>query len=347
MDELEELLRVAEENAETERLAAVTVQRLYRGATARSIISTQAAACRTIQRVYRGHRGRVRANEAREDRAALEESSVYHYYATIIQRVFKGYYSRRYFHDFFARKAYIESIKKKSEELRQQLDGHMEAQIEKEQDRAEEQAREEFKKVTQNLHHLLSTASTPGVYNPPYVPEDMIPTAFDVPVEEHLRRGVKDFLKTNGLRRVKPSTYAARSRLSVQASSKYGVIEEEKRSTRHYSKLRHLSAEPFVAGSKPKPRPVPGGISLGVEYEEPWRLSRSVRELEHHPSQKAKRVDQKPFHTSVINNRLFEEYERGKSRRSKKSRRGRQARTGGLNDGTMRSMTLASEHTAK
>jgi len=213
------------------------------------------AACCTIQRVYRGHLGRVKSGNAREERAMEQESSVYHYYATVIQRVFNGYYSRKYIHDFFARKAYIESIKEKSQQLREQLSGHMEKQIEvrhadrclvcprlqthagvericwrlacvfgllvvfnnmqAEQIRAEEAARDEFKKVTQNLHHLLSTKSTPGVYNPPYA-QDMVPTAFDVPIEEHLREGVKEVFRTTGLRRVKPAPYTEASRLSVQ-----------------------------------------------------------------------------------------------------------------------------------
>ena len=159
--------------------------------------------------------GRERARAARRERTSREESSVFHYYATVIQRVFNGYYSRKYIHDFFARKAYIESIKQKSQELRDQLSGHMEQQVELEQERAEAAARDEFKKVTQNLHHLLSTASTPGVYNPPYA-QGMVPTAFNVPIEEHLRDGVKELFATQGLKRVKATTYAAESRLSVQ-----------------------------------------------------------------------------------------------------------------------------------
>lgn len=325
VSELEELLSEAKENAAPEREASVRIQKLFRGARTRAAISTQSGACQTIQRVFRGHQGRNLTNDARRARAAHEESSIYHYYATLIQRVFKGFYSRRYKHDFYARKAYIQSIKQKSEELRNQLSGHMETQIEKDEERAEREARDEFKKVTQNLHHLLSTASTPGVYNPPYA-QDMVPTAFDIPIEEHLREGVKDFLKTQGLRRVKPASYASDTKLSVQASSKYDAVKEHERTQKHYGKLRQLSHRPFVAGSKPKPRPVEPSIATGVEFEEPWKLARSTRELEHHPTQKARRVASKPFHTSVINNRLFEDYERANSRKGARKKASRSAR---------------------
>lgn len=242
------------------------------------------------------------------------------------------------------------------------------------QEVAEEKAREEFKKVTQNLHHLLSTQSTPGVYNPPYA-MDQVPTVFGVPVEEHLKRGVKDFIKTNGLHRVKPAPYAAPSRLSVQASSEYGVVERTSRDERRYRKMRHLSAQPFVAGGKPRaPLPEPG-IASGTQFQEAWRAAQSMREKEHSTAMKAARVSHKPFHVSVTRGRLFEEYERsaaaqgrgpggdadaagagatggagagagalssrsatgGGSRRSKKKKKG-------FVD-SMRSLTLASEHT--
>lgn len=355
-EELDALLESADSTRDAENMAALRIQRLFRGAFARGVIAEKAAACCQIQRVYRGHLGRVKAGKARSDRQAQQESSIFHYYATAIQRVFNGYYSRKYIHDFFARKAYIESIKQKSQQLREQLSGHMEKQIEEEEDRAEAAAREEFKKVTQGLHHLLSTKSTPGVYNPPYA-AGMVPTAFDVPIEDHLREGARELLRTTGLRRVKPASYTEQSRLSVQASSKYGVVQEQARTQRRYNRLRHLSARPFLAGSKPKPKPVKPSMSLGTPYEEPWRIARSTRELANLPSQKAKRVTNAPFHTSVIGNRLFEEYERSgrllrggaatvQPRGPRHLAASRGARTTGGLSATKRSVTLASEHTA-
>lgn len=185
-----------------------------------------------------------------------------------------------------------------------------------------------------------------------------------------------------------------------QASSKYGVVQQHNRTQKRYSRLRHLSAQPFVAGAKPKPLPyvlhvlhmaqaclltrvhvvhvvvcvspthrVKPSMSLGTPYEEPWRIARSTRELANLPSQKAKRVSEAPFHTSVVGNRLFEEYERsgrvlrggaatvgagggrstaGSSRRGFRRTGGslRGARTTGGLAHTKRSITLASEHTA-
>merc|ERR1719214_271538 len=50
----------------------------------------------------------------------------------------------------------------------------------------EARMRKEFKNLTAHLHHLVSTATIPGVYNPPY--SEAVPSAFGIPVETHLRQ---------------------------------------------------------------------------------------------------------------------------------------------------------------
>jgi len=45
--------------------------------------------------------------------------------------------------------------------------------------------RQEFDNLAGELHHLVSTKCTAGVYNPPY--NDMLPRAFEKPIEQHLR----------------------------------------------------------------------------------------------------------------------------------------------------------------
>ena len=55
----------------------------------------------------------------------LTFSSEWQYYskkAKIIQKVFRGFYSREYEHDFYARKTYLEYVLAKNEEVRKQLE---------------------------------------------------------------------------------------------------------------------------------------------------------------------------------------------------------------------------------
>merc|ERR1711988_500710 len=49
----------------------------------------------------------------------------------------------------------------------------------------EKHMRQEFNNLAGELHHLVSTKTIPGVYNPPY--NDALPKAFEKPIEQHLR----------------------------------------------------------------------------------------------------------------------------------------------------------------
>ena len=46
-------------------------------------------------------------------------------------------------------------------------------------------------KVASNVHHLVSTKAIPGIYNPPFVRDDMKPQIFNVDVETHLKTTFK------------------------------------------------------------------------------------------------------------------------------------------------------------
>jgi hypothetical protein len=110
LDAWRALSEAAEEAREGERESSISVQRVFRGQRVRAWKSEVSAASLSIQRTFRGRRGRLR-HAAREalwrDR---EEGAVLHYFATDCQRAFRGFYSRRYVHDFEARKTYLLSV---------------------------------------------------------------------------------------------------------------------------------------------------------------------------------------------------------------------------------------------
>ena len=47
--------------------------------------------------------------------------------AKIVQKYFRGYYSRKYEHDFYARKRWLEDMYKKNEEVCRQLEEYVTA----------------------------------------------------------------------------------------------------------------------------------------------------------------------------------------------------------------------------
>lgn len=77
----------------------------------------------------------------------------------------------------------------KNEEVRRQLDAHNRKALSEEQKRQEDCARTEFAELAGNLHHLTSTKTIPGVYNPPY--SQIKPQAFNVDIEAHLKSTFK------------------------------------------------------------------------------------------------------------------------------------------------------------
>jgi hypothetical protein len=120
------------------------------------------------------------------------------YHATIIKKHWLGYRCRRNKLDYKERKRYLEIIKRKNEESLAQLQEYALA-VQYETDRKkEEEERKYFNHVASNLHHLVSTKSIPGVYNPRYVSEESKPQVFNADVETHLKAVFKSNLKAKG-----------------------------------------------------------------------------------------------------------------------------------------------------
>jgi hypothetical protein len=174
VQELEALIQDAEENEGLERHSAQKIQQVFRGQTVRSYVTAQRLAASCISRIFRGHMGRRDAAKANRGKMRKERMAVFHYHALLVQKYFRGFYSRRYYHDFFARKAYIQSVVVKSNALREKLATQLERQRREEEDKKAAENHEEFKKVTQNLHHLVSTTATPGIYKSPYMQDQVL-----------------------------------------------------------------------------------------------------------------------------------------------------------------------------
>lgn len=78
--------------------------------------------------MYRGHLGRRRARAAIELRAAARVTAARAHLALQLQRLYRGFRSRKYVHNYYARKRYIAALTRKHEELRRQLEDHAEQQ---------------------------------------------------------------------------------------------------------------------------------------------------------------------------------------------------------------------------
>lgn len=122
------------------------------------------------------------------------------FFATQFQRIVRGFLSRRLLLDFYKRRQKVQQRHEAGIRLREDTQRRLEQQVEQKRDEAEVRAKQAFAKASEGLHHLVSTRAQPGIYNPPYAasPAD-IPSAFNVPLETHLRDGSRRFIRTRGL----------------------------------------------------------------------------------------------------------------------------------------------------
>lgn len=220
---LDALQEAANAAREVELASCESIQSLWRGERVRTRHSAMRSASCEISRVFRGFRGRLRAAKGRAERRSNEDKALQEYYACCGQRTFRGYYCRKYRHDFAARKAYIQSILVKNDIQRREAQKSYESQVEANAARARDERAAEFKKLS-NLHYLISTQSTPGI--------------FSKNAEKHLARGVRDVIRLKLL-----------PRLSIQASSPYDAPEQARRLQ---SKLDRFTPD-FRTGKIPEP----------------------------------------------------------------------------------------------
>ena len=77
--------------------------------------------------MIRGYLARQKFTIKKKQRFTTKNLKYFDYQARIIQRYFRGYYSRMYIHDFFARSNYIKFIDDKNLETRKELDRYNKA----------------------------------------------------------------------------------------------------------------------------------------------------------------------------------------------------------------------------
>lgn len=286
--ELDALTKAADDARGREIAAGLRIQSAYRGYVARCRHRRNRRAALQIQRAARGMLGRRRAKERAADRERVEAAALSHYFAVLIQRSFRGFHSRRYRHDFRARKAYLASVAAEGEALRQRLGDRLARQEEEERQRAERARAEAFRQTASNLHHLTSTRAIPGVYGDVPATGATAPTVAGRPVESHLAAVVRDVIRIrarerkaplardiNGTVRLAPPLPL--SRRSLQASEPYGAHEAATKAEERVSRLKWQAEAGFRAGGRVKEKLYERGIHGGSEYLDRRRNPYTIR----------------------------------------------------------------------
>lgn len=108
--------------------------------------------------------------------------------ATRIQRHWRGFFSRKHIHDFYKRKRFLSRICEKNCAIRKELESSYAEAVAYQRSQEQEATRQHFQKTIKDLHHLVSTSATPGIFNSPYdVVNGSVYMMDDVPLEDWLR----------------------------------------------------------------------------------------------------------------------------------------------------------------
>ncbi|KAG5182252.1 hypothetical protein JKP88DRAFT_164883 [Tribonema minus] len=309
--------------APQERNAAVSVQRIFRGKRVRDRHKVLNEAVTKIARLFRGHRVRVRAAALMVARREAELQAVFHYHARSIQRLIRGFVSRRTRYCHAKRRAYLAELVQVGEALRATLLAH-EEQMKQEQDqRALQQRQARVQQLSENLHHLVSTKAQPGVFSSPYLHPTELPTIDGVPIDEHLTRSIRDLLRKRGYQKLalepditgvmRMPQAAPGDRRSLQASQPYDLPSQLAAVEAVQHRLKLLGPRHFAAGERVRTPAYQRGVSEGTQFLEHWQnpylsrgVPRSPEDLRSPPGKEGSslgRAPARPFFTAVGGNR--------------------------------------------
>lgn len=169
-DDLVRLKNEADVERKIEYFAAVKIQSWYRGNQLRKYLTFLHKSATTIQSTFRGYVARKRfyaivikgVSQMRVDR--------YDIMATKIQKVWRGHYTRKYKHNFYARRNYLLAVAERNKEVREHLANFVENQ--KDQKERDHRLKLEQEHILQarKHHYMLSTYQQNGVYASPWFP---------------------------------------------------------------------------------------------------------------------------------------------------------------------------------
>mmetsp|Transcript_52739 Transcript_52739/g.112845 ORF Transcript_52739/g.112845 Transcript_52739/m.112845 type:complete len:392 (+) Transcript_52739:61-1236(+) len=179
------MLQDASDNLPRETEAVVRIQCFYRASKVQNCWRAVVGGAVLIQRASRGWLARSRMKALRFNRSRRLNTYFFHHCAAVIQKFFRGWRSRRHLHDFYGRKAYLQKVEMRGGWTVDYLRNAQQDQLMAAKAEEEKQMRHEFDNLAGELHHLVSTKTICGVYNPPF--SDALPRAFDKPIEQHLR----------------------------------------------------------------------------------------------------------------------------------------------------------------
>ncbi|KAM9568080.1 spermatogenesis-associated protein 17 [Salvelinus alpinus] len=109
--------RIAEENRQRENEAAIQIQSWFRGCQVRAYLSHLHRKATIIQKIWRGFTARAHFRQMVKAAYFIMKMNFYHEMSVRIQQRWRGYCVRKYSHNYYARKRYMEGLARKNKQI--------------------------------------------------------------------------------------------------------------------------------------------------------------------------------------------------------------------------------------
>lgn len=277
-------INAAESNREKETTAACKIQSMARMTHIRADYLLTKVAAVKIQKIFRGYCGRLVALDRRVERERERQHLFFKHFAILIQKTFRGFFSRKWRSNFYEMKGYINEVVSRSERVRAIGEQYRQELAQEEERRRQVEQHTKFANVTKSLHHLVSTATIPGVFRN-HATGAAQSTIFGGTVEDALRAHTAPRRKPRDTQSMKKQFV----RSTVQSSSSFDIVSESSKMDTKLEKMTRISTRDFAAKKADTYKRFIPGHNLG-EYQKPVTLR---------DTDKRKNIAAEPFRRSV------------------------------------------------
>ncbi|QDZ22780.1 hypothetical protein HOP50_08g53280 [Chloropicon primus] len=285
--------KLAEENRELESHAATVIQSYYRAFVVRRSLSRLNGHAVVIQKVYRARLAKKKHKKLLHQHIIALRVEYFNKQAICIQKHYRAFMSRKYKHDFYARKEYIREVTRRSEEVVKEMRSSHKRQVEYEETTKYAECQVKFEEIFSKLHHLISTESCPSIFNSPYTAlTGGPPTIAGQHVEDYLRKTKKGELAKT-LPQVDENSIAG-----LDKSFEDSFAETKER----FAGRTPITYKPFISAGSSNVLTSEPTLRASTPYK-----STAQREAQAKANAAKGNISHKPFVTAFKKGQLFED----------------------------------------
>ena len=284
--------RLAEENRDAENHAATLIQAHYRAYIVRKSLARLHRHAKVIQKHYRSRLAKKLHKKTLQKHVINLRVAYFNHMATTIQKHYRAYVSRKYKHDFYARKEYIREVTERSEEVVKEMRQSLRRQLEYEERERNNEIQRKFDGVFSKLHHLISTESCPSIFNSPYTAlTGGPPTIAGHHVEDYLK-----LTKRGQLRDAPPLDDNSIQGLGKSFEESFAETKER------FAGRTPVTYKPFISAGSTSVVTSEPTLRASTPYK-----STAQREAQAKANAAKGNISQKPFVTAFKKGQLFED----------------------------------------